>query len=111
VAVVSGAIFDVVVDLRQSSPTYGKWLGEPLSAERGSALWVPPGFAHGFYVQSTRATVLYKCTDFYAPAYERTLRWDDADLAIDWPMKPDMAPTVSPKDAQGKSFKDADKFD
>lgn len=111
VAVVSGAIFDVVVDLRRSSPSFGKWLAEPLSAERGSALWVPPGFAHGFYAQSERATVLYKCTDFYAPAYERCIRWDDPDLAIDWPMKAGSAPNVSPKDAQGKLFKDADTFD
>lgn len=111
VAVVSGAIFDVVVDLRKSSPTFGKWLAEPLSAERGAALWVPPGFAHGFYAQSERATVLYKCTDFYAPGFERCIRWDDPDLAIGWPIEADETPLVSPKDAQGKAFKDADTFD
>jgi dTDP-4-dehydrorhamnose 3,5-epimerase len=86
VAVVAGEIFDVVVDLRRSSPTFGQWVSEILSAERGAALWVPPGFAHGFYVTSERATVLYKCTDYYQPAGERTLRWDDPQLAVAWPL-------------------------
>jgi dTDP-4-dehydrorhamnose 3,5-epimerase len=111
VAVVDGSIFDVVVDLRRSSPTFGRWLAEPLSSASAVALWVPPGFAHGFYVVSDRAVVLYKCSDFYAPAHERTLRWDDADLAIDWPMATGATPIVSAKDAAGKFFKDADKFD
>ena len=111
VAVVDGSIFDVVVDLRRSSPTFGRWLAEPLSSDRAVALWVPPGFAHGFYVVSDRAVVLYKCSDFYAPAHERTLRWDDADLAIDWPMPAGSTPIVSAKDAAGKFLKDADKFD
>ena len=111
VAVVDGSIFDVVVDLRRSSPTFGRWLAEPLSSDRAVALWVPPGFAHGFYVVSDRAVVLYKCSDFYAPAHERTLRWDDTDLAIDWPIPAGSMPIVSTKDAAGKFFKDADKFD
>lgn len=110
VAVVSGAIFDVVVDLRRSSSTYGRWVGERLSSDRGSALWVPPGFAHGFFVESERATVLYKCTDFYAPAHERTIRWDDPDLKIDWPLAPGMTPNLSPKDAQGLFLRDAETF-
>jgi dTDP-4-dehydrorhamnose 3,5-epimerase len=109
VAVVAGTIFDVVVDLRRSSPTFGRWLAEPLSAERGVALWVPAGFAHGFYVTSERATVLYKCTDFYAPPHERTIRWNDPHLAIDWPIA-NGTPTVSAKDAAGKSFKEAETF-
>ena len=110
VAVVSGAIFDVVVDLRRSSPTFGRWVSERLSSERGSALWVPPGFAHGFFVESERATVLYKCTDFYAPAHERTIRWDDPGLAIDWPLPPGTTPNLSPKDAKGLFVKDAETF-
>jgi dTDP-4-dehydrorhamnose 3,5-epimerase len=110
IAVVAGAVFDVVVDMRRSSATFGRWLAEPLSSDRAVALWIPAGFAHGFYVTSERATVLYKCTDFYAPAHERTVRWDDPELAIDWPVPTGAAPTVSAKDAAGKSFKDADTF-
>ena len=110
IAVIAGAIFDVVVDMRRSSPTFGRWLAEPLSSDRAVALWLPAGFTHGFYVTSERATVLYKCTDFYAPAHERTVRWNDPELAIDWPVPPGAAPTVSAKDAAGKSFRDADTF-
>jgi dTDP-4-dehydrorhamnose 3,5-epimerase len=109
VAVVDGSIYDVVVDLRRSSPSYGKWLAEPLSASGATALWVPPGFAHGFYVASDRAVVLYKCSDFYAPAHERTLRWDDPALGIQWPTG-GVQPVVSAKDAAGKLLKDADTF-
>jgi len=110
VAVVAGTIFDVVVDVRRSSPTFGRWLAEPLSSERAVALWVPPGFAHGFYVTSERATVLYKCTDFYAPSYERTIRWNDPALAIDWPLREGASPLVSPKDAAGKLLGDTETF-
>lgn len=110
VAVVAGAIFDVVVDMRRSSPTFGRWLAEPLSSDRAVALWIPAGFAHGFYVTSERATVLYKCTDFYAPPHERTVRWDDPGLAIGWPLPAGTTPTVSAKDAAGRLFKDADAF-
>lgn len=111
VAVVSGEIFDVVVDLRRASPTFGQWLSETLSAERGSALWVPPGFAHGFYVMSERATVLYKCTDFYQPGSERTLRWDDPALDIIWPLAPGTKPILSPKDAKGFCLAEAEVFE
>jgi dTDP-4-dehydrorhamnose 3,5-epimerase len=110
VAVVAGTIFDVVVDVRRSSPTFGRWLAEPLSSERAVALWVPPGFAHGFYVTSERATVLYKCTDFYAPSHERTIRWNDPALAIDWPLPEGAGPLVSPKDAAGKLLDEAETF-
>ncbi len=82
VRVVEGKVFDVAVDLRRSSPTFGSWVGVWLSAEDKSMLWIPPGFAHGFYVASPVADFLYKCTDFYSPEYERVLRWDDPDLAI-----------------------------
>jgi dTDP-4-dehydrorhamnose 3,5-epimerase len=110
VAVVAGEIFDVVVDLRRSSTTYGQWISETLSAERGAALWVPPGFAHGFYVVSDRATVLYKCTDYYQPTSERTLRWDDPQLAIAWPLAPGARPILSTKDAQGACLAEAEVF-
>ena len=110
VAVVDGAIFDVVVDLRRSSPTFGRWLAEPLASDRATALWVPPGFAHGFFVMSERAVVLYKCSDFYAPAHERTLHWNDPELKIGWPIAEGETPIVSAKDAAGKPFKDADTF-
>lgn len=111
VAVVAGEIFDVVVDMRRSSPTFGQWISETLSAERGAALWVPPGFAHGFYVMSERATVLYKCTDFYQPGSERTLLWDDPALGITWPIAPGRQPILSPKDAKGLCLAEADAFE
>jgi dTDP-4-dehydrorhamnose 3,5-epimerase len=111
VAVVDGSIFDVAVDLRRSSPTFGHWLAEPLSSKAATALWIPPGFAHGFFVTSERAVVLYKCSDFYAPAHERTIRWNDPDLAIDWPIGAPTEPIVSAKDAAGKLLKEADAFD
>ena len=85
VQAVTGEIFDVAVDLRRSSSTFGKWVGVTLSAANHEMLWVPPGFAHGFYVISDEAEVLYKCTDFYSPIAERTLIWNDPDLDIDWP--------------------------
>jgi dTDP-4-dehydrorhamnose 3,5-epimerase len=110
VAVVAGEIFDVVVDLRRASPTFGGWISETLSSERGSALWVPPGFAHGFYVVSARATVLYKCTDYYRPEAERTLRWDDPALAITWPIPAGKKPILSAKDAAGTPLADAEIF-
>jgi dTDP-4-dehydrorhamnose 3,5-epimerase len=111
VAVVNGAIFDVVVDLRRSSSTFGRWLAEPLSSDSAVALWVPPGFAHGFFVTSERAVVLYKCSDLYAPVHERTIRWNDPALAIGWPLPTGASPIVSAKDAAGKFFKEADTFD
>jgi dTDP-4-dehydrorhamnose 3,5-epimerase len=108
VRVVAGAIFDVVVDLRKSSPTYGQWVGTLISAENKQQLWVPVGFAHGFCVVSEFAEVLYKTTDYYAPGHERCVIWNDPDLAIAWPLE--AAPTVSAKDQAGVPFKEAEVF-
>ena len=108
VRVVAGAIFDVVVDLRKSSPTYGQWVGTLISAENKQQLWVPVGFAHGFCVVSEFAEVLYKTTDYYAPQYERCVIWNDPDLAIAWPLEE--TPIVSAKDQAGKPFKEAEMF-
>jgi len=110
VRVLSGEIFDVAVDLRKKSTTFGQWVGMFLSAENNRMLWVPPGFAHGFYVVSQQADFFYKCTDFYAPEYDRAIRWDDPDLAIDWPLVDDKAPVLAPKDAAAVSFKDAEYY-
>lgn len=100
---VSGEIFDVAVDLRRSSPTYGRWVGTILSAANRLQLWIPEGFAHGYYVTSDGAEVVYKCTDFYFADHERVLRWDDPDIGIAWPLG-SHAPLVSAKDAAGLSF-------
>jgi len=109
--VVVGEVFDVVVDLRRSSATFGQWLGSVLSAENKHQLWVPPGFAHGFLVTSDVAQFEYKCTDYYAPAFERSIRWDDPELAIDWPLESGEAPVLSAKDAAAPLFKDADTYE
>jgi dTDP-4-dehydrorhamnose 3,5-epimerase len=109
VRVASGQVFDVAVDLRRSSPTFGRWVGEYLSADDHRQLWIPPGFAHGFYVVSDTADLLYKCTGFYAPAEEHTLRWDDPALAIAWPLG-GAAPVLSRKDAVGHSLSAAPTF-
>lgn len=106
VRVVVGEIFDVGVDLRQESPTFGNWVGEFLSAENKEMLWVPPGFAHGFLVMSECAEVLYKTTDYYAPQFERTICWDDPQIGIDWPLM--ASPELSEKDKQGKMLRDAE---
>lgn len=110
VRVVVGEIFDVAVDIRRSSPTFGHWVGDILSAENKLQWWVPPGFAHGFLVLSDWAEVLYKTTDFYAPEWERSLRWDDPQININWPLG-GLTPILSPKDAQAAVLKDADLFD
>lgn len=110
VRAILGEIFDVAVDLRRSSPTFGEWVGVTLSAANHEMLWVPPGFAHGFYVVSDLAEVLYKCTDFYAPAAERTVIWNDPDVAIAWPVSPGQAPTISSKDAAGELLREAECF-
>jgi len=110
VRVIQGEVYDVAVDLRRSSPTFGKWVGEILSSDNKKILWVPPGFAHGFYVTSNSAEIIYKCTDFYAPQYERSLQWDDKDLNIDWPLVNNTPPVLSDKDSAGISFKDAEHY-
>lgn len=109
VRVVVGEIFDVAVDLRRSSPTFGRWTGNTLSASNRLQMWVPEGFAHGYYVVSERAEVVYKCTDLHAPEEEHTLRWDDPDLGIGWPLGAE-PPLVSAKDAQGLWFRSAPTF-
>ena len=106
VRVVAGAVFDVAVDIRRGSPTFGRWVGVELSADNTRQMWIPPGLAHGFLVRSESADFLYKTTDFYVPAHERCLRWDDPTLAIDWGL--DGPPTVSDKDARGGPFPPAD---
>ncbi len=108
VRVVLGTIYDVAVDLRKSSPTFGQWVGMELSEENKRQFWVPAGFAHGFLVLSQFAEVLYKTTDYYAPEYERSILWNDPDLAIAWPLKGE--PLLSQKDKAGVLFKDAEVF-
>lgn len=108
VRAVIGEVFDVAVDIRKDSQTFGKWVGEILSAENKHILWVPPGFAHGFLVLSEWAEVLYKATDYYAPAFERTLRWDDPDIGIDWPLAGE--PQLSGKDMQGEWLRGAEVY-
>jgi len=109
--VVSGEIFDVLVDLRHSSPTFGHWVGTHLSAENRMQIWAPPGFAHGFYVFSEWAEVIYKATDYYAPEWECTLLWNDPEIGIKWPLLNNQTPILSEKDAQGKSLREAKLFD
>ena len=109
VRVVEGEILDVAVDLRRSSQTFGRWEAVRLSGENKRMLWIPAGFAHGFRVLSEKAHVLYKATDFYAPEYERTIAWNDADLKINWEL--DGEPVVSAKDQRGVAFRDAESFE
>jgi len=109
VRVVAGDVYDVAVDLRRSSPGFGKWTGITLSAENQRIVWIPAGFAHGFVVLSDSAEFLYKTTDYWAPQHERCIRWNDSSLAIDWPVGGDVL--VSAKDAQGVAFADAEVFD
>ncbi|MBI5659258.1 MAG: dTDP-4-dehydrorhamnose 3,5-epimerase [Nitrosomonadales bacterium] len=109
VRVVAGEVFDVAVDIRRSSPTFGQWEGTVLSAENKRMLWVPEGFAHGFVVRSEYAEFLYKTTDYWAPEHERSILWNDPDLAIDWQMA-GADPLLSGKDRAGKPFKEAEVF-
>ena len=108
VRVIAGCVFDVAVDLRKSSATFGRWFGVELSGENHRQLWVPPGFAHGFLVLSEQADFLYKTTDYYAPEHERCIRWDDPGIGINWPEN--HVPLLSAKDEQGLSFRDAEVF-
>jgi dTDP-4-dehydrorhamnose 3,5-epimerase len=108
VRVVQGEVFDVAVDLRRSSPTFGRWVGETISAENKRQLWVPEGFGHAFVVLSESAEFLYKTTNYYAPAHERCIAWNDPKLGIDWPI--DGAPSLSAKDSQGLAFDQAEVF-
>ena len=106
VRVVSGEVFDVAVDVRKNSPTFGQWVGVYLSAENKKQFWIPEGFAHGFYVTSDEAEFVYKCTDYYNPNAEHTINWNDEHLKIEWPTT-NMAPLLSTKDMNGMSFFDA----
>ena len=108
--VVSGEIFDVAVDLRRRSPTFGQWAGFTLSAQGRQMAWIPPGFAHGFLVVSESAEVLYKASDFYAPEHERTLIWNDARLGIDWPIPSGQNPLLAPKDCNGLPLQSCEVF-
>ena len=108
VRVVAGEVFDVAVDIRKSSPTFGKWVGEILNAENKKQMWVPKGFAHGFVVLSENAECLYKTTDYWAPEYECCIAWNDATIAINWPIQDE--PLLSGKDAQGATFETAESF-
>ena len=110
VSVTDGAVFDVAVDMRKHSKTYGQWVGAHLSAQNKRMLWVPAGFAHGFYVTSESAEFSYKCTDYYHPESEVSLAWDDPTVGIDWPLVNDLAPSLSAKDQQGLAFADAPSF-
>lgn len=110
VRVTSGEVYDVAVDLRRSSAHFGQWVGTILSADNKHQLWIPPGFAHGFYVMSESAEFFYKCTDYYAPEFERTLRWDDPSLNIPWPIMTGAAPLLSNKDSFGKALTEAECF-
>jgi dTDP-4-dehydrorhamnose 3,5-epimerase len=111
VRVVNGEIYDVAVDLRRRSPTFGRWTGAILSAENKHQLWIPPGFAHGIYVLSEVVDLLYKVTDYYAPEWERTLLWNDPQLNIAWPLVNNQPPVLSAKDVQGKLLAQADVFE
>jgi dTDP-4-dehydrorhamnose 3,5-epimerase len=108
VRVIQGAVFDVAVDLRRSSPSFGRWVGCVLSAENNKQLWIPPGFAHGFVVLTDSAEFLYKTTDYWYPEYERSLLWNDPEVGVQWPI--DFEPELAAKDAMGKLLKDADVF-
>jgi dTDP-4-dehydrorhamnose 3,5-epimerase len=110
VRVTRGAVFDVAVDLRRSSASFGRWIGAELSEANNHMLWVPPGFAHGFFVLSDFADFQYKCTDYYAPAHERTLLWNDPALGIEWPLPAGSTPLLAAKDVAGIPLRDAETF-
>lgn len=111
VRVVSGEVFDVVVDIRKSSPTFGRWVGVELSEDNYRQVWVPPGFAHGFYVLSKSVDFLYKTTDYYVPTFERSVVWNDPEIAISWPVGAGTQPIISAKDAKAPRLADAEVFE
>ena len=111
VRVTSGEIFDIAVDIRRSSPAFRQWAGERLSADNRKMLWIPPGFAHGFLVTSEYADVCYKCTDYYAPEFDRAIRWDDPALDIAWPLADGIPPLLSDKDRNAKVLKETEVFE
>lgn len=111
VRVIAGEVFDVAVDLRRGSPTFGHWVGETLSAENKRQIWLPPGFAHGFYVKSEFAEFTYKCTDYYHPQFERSLLWNDPALAISWPVPSGSEPILSAKDRAGVPLQSAECYE
>jgi dTDP-4-dehydrorhamnose 3,5-epimerase len=110
VRVTRGEVFDVAVDIRRSSPRFGQWVGARLSDANHHMLWVPPGFAHGYLALSDEIDFLYKCTDLYAPEHERSIRWDDGEIGVQWPLPVGTAPTLSTKDAAAPLFKDSESF-
>jgi len=110
VRVVEGAVFDVSVDLRRGSPNYGRWVGEILSAENRHQLWVPPGFAHGFLAMTDTAGFQYNCTEYYAPEHDRSIRWDDPDIGVEWPLPPGVQPILSEKDFAAPYLRDAEVY-
>jgi dTDP-4-dehydrorhamnose 3,5-epimerase len=110
VRVLEGKIFDVAIDLRKSSPAFGKWVSAVLSDENKHMLWIPPGFAHGFYVMSDTAQFAYKCSDYYAPEHERCIRWNDPDLKIKWPVPAGCTPVLSDKDEKAPLFSEAEVY-
>ena len=111
VRVIVGEVFDVAVDLRRSSSTFGRWVGLTLSSKEKNLLWIPPGFAHGFYVTSEKAEILYKATDYYAPQWERSLLWNDPTLGIDWPLTNGESPILSEKDMRGVPLLEAETYE
>lgn len=110
VRVVVGSVFDVSVDLRRSSPNFGRWVGVILSAENRHQLWVPPGFAHGFLALSETAGFQYNCTEYYAPECDRSIRWDDPDIGVEWPLPTEQQPVLSEKDVAAPFLKDAEVY-
>jgi dTDP-4-dehydrorhamnose 3,5-epimerase len=108
VRVTKGEVFDVAVDVRRSSPRFGRWAGAVLSEKNHHMLWVPPGFAHGYLTLSEEVDFLYRCTDFYAPEFERAVRWNDPHVGVDWPLPDEVAPVLSDRDANAPSFENAE---
>jgi len=111
VRVTRGDVYDVAVDMRRSSPRFGQWVGVVLSDTNHHMLWVPPGFAHGYFALSEKVDFIYKCTDYYSPQHERAVRWDDPKVGVEWPLTPGVAPILSSKDAVAPLLKDAESYE